>query len=33
MKTWALEEVANYYKETGQKFPKILGRGMTDEEI
>jgi hypothetical protein len=30
MKTWALEEVANYYKETGQKFPKILGRGMTD---
>ena len=30
MKTWALDEVANYYKETGQKFPKRLGRGMTD---
>lgn len=30
MKTWALEEIANYYKVTGQKFPQWLGRGMTD---
>jgi hypothetical protein len=32
MKTWALEEVANYYKETGQKFPKSLNRGMADRD-
>lgn len=30
MKTWAIEEVANYYKQTGKKLPKRLGRGMTD---
>jgi hypothetical protein len=32
MKTLALEEVANYYKETGQKFPKRLQRGMADKD-